>query len=272
VEGDVTDPDTLEAAVDNIDIVFHLAALASVPFSVDHPLKTHDACVTGTVRLLDACRNGGVRRLIYAASSSAYGDHPELPKHEDHLPQALSPYAAAKLSAELYCQAYANTYDLETVRMRYFNVFGPRQDPASQYSAVIPLLISTLLNDRQPVIYGDGHQSRDFTYVDNVVKANILAATAEGVSGNVYNAACGRSTELLQLLQKICELLGKPFNPRFAAPRIGDVKHSWADISAAQRDLGYGVKVELDEGLRKTVEWYTNCGDTFNSSRHRASA
>lgn len=276
IEGDLTDTDALEAALTpGVDIVFHLAALASVPFSVDHPLEAHDACATGTICLLNACRNANVRRLVYAASSSAYGDHPELPKHEAHLPQALSPYAAAKLSAELYCQAFAHTYALETVRIRYFNVFGPRQDPGSQYSAVIPLFISTLLDNRQPVIYGDGLQSRDFTYVDNVVQANILAATADDVSGKVYNAACGSSTELLQLLRRICELLGKPFDPVYAAPRIGDVKHSWADISAAQKDLGYQVQIELDEGLRKTIEWYTNCDTTNDASGrtgHRNSA
>ena len=272
IEGDVTDSAALITAVDKVEFVFHLAALASVPFSVEHPLETHTACATGTIRLLDACRKGGVRRLVYAASSSAYGDHLELPKHEAHLTQALSPYAAAKLSAELYCQAFANTYDLDTVRIRYFNVFGPRQDPNSPYSAVIPRFISALLANRQPVVYGDGSQSRDFTYVENIVEANILAATADGVSGNVYNVACGRSTELLQLLKIICDLLGKPFHPRFASPRIGDVKHSWADISAARQDLGYSVKVELDEGLHKTVEWYANCLDTINTSRHRASA
>jgi UDP-glucose 4-epimerase len=257
VEGDMNDPVALASAIANVEIVFHLAALASVPFSVQHPLETHHACATGTIRLLDACRLGGVHRLIYGASSSAYGDRPQLPKSEDQLPQVLSPYAAAKLSAELYCEAFAATYDLETVRIRYFNVFGPRQDPGSQYAAVVPLFVSALLSDRQPLIYGDGRQSRDFTYVDNVIHANVLAATAEGVSGNVYNAACGSSTELLDLLQRICKLLDKPFEPRFADPRIGDIRHSWADISAAQRDLRYSVKVPLDEGLRRTIEWYT---------------
>jgi len=273
VEGDVNDPIALAGVIANVEIVYHLAALASVPFSVEQPLETHHACATGTIRLLDACRLVGVRRLIYGASSSAYGDRELLPKCEDHLPQVLSPYAAAKLSAELYCEAFASSFDLETVRIRYFNVFGPRQDPGSQYAAVVPLFVSALLSDRQPVIYGDGHQSRDFTYVDNVVHANILAANAEHVSGNVYNAACGSSTELLDLLRSICELLGKPFEPRFAAPRIGDIRHSWADISAAKRDLGYSVQVPLDEGLRRTIEWYTDRdGDAVHPSKRGASA
>ena len=256
LKGDLTDADLVGRAVEGVEVVFHQAALASVPRSVEKPLETHHACVTGTVMLLDASRRGGVRRVVYAASSSAYGNQPVMPKHEEQVPEVLSPYAAAKLAGELYCECFAASYPLETVRLRYFNVFGPRQDPNSPYSAVIPLFVAALLSGKQPTIYGDGTQSRDFTYVDNVAHANILASQAEGVSGRVYNVACGDSLNLLDLLRKICAILDKPFAPNFAPPRVGDVKHSWADISAAQRELGYSVKVDLDEGLRRTVEWY----------------
>lgn len=256
IEGDVNDSRTVARAVDGVDVVFHQAAVASVPRSVERPLETHQACVTGTVSLLDASRRAGVRRVVYAASSSAYGDQPEMPKHERQLPQVLSPYAAAKMAGELYCEAFASSYELETVRLRYFNVFGPRQDPNSPYSAVIPLFVSALLSGRRPTIFGDGRQSRDFTYVDNIVHANLKAAEAERASGKVYNVACGDSLSVLDLLQTICALLDKPFDPEFAPPRPGDVKHSWADISAARRDLGYEIRVGLDEGLRKTVGYY----------------
>lgn len=256
LEGDLTNRGQVEEAVDGTDVVFHQAALASVPRSVEKPLDTHEACVTGTLNVLDAARRTGVRRVVYAASSSAYGNNPNMPKHEQQVPEVLSPYAAAKLAGELYCQAFASTYGLETVRIRYFNVFGPRQDPNSPYSAVIPLFVSALLDGRRPVIFGDGLQSRDFTFVDNVVHANILASQAEGVSGKVFNVACGSSLNLIDLLRSICEQLGKPYDPEFREARVGDVKHSWADISAAQRELGYEVQVSLEEGLRQTVAWY----------------
>ncbi|MDB5340222.1 MAG: UDP-glucose 4-epimerase [Planctomycetaceae bacterium] len=256
VQGDLQDPERVARAVDGVEVVFHQGALASVPRSIAHPLDTHHACVTGTVTLLDACRQAGVRRVVYAASSSAYGNSPIMPKTETQLPAPLSPYAAAKLAGELYLEAFAACYSLETVRIRYFNVFGPRQDPNSPYSAVIPLFISALLSDRQPTIYGDGEQSRDFTYVANVVSANLLAANASGVSGKVYNVACGGSITLLELLKEICEFLGKPFAPNFGPERVGDVKHSWADIHRAQEDLGYKVEIDLREGLRRTVEYY----------------
>jgi UDP-glucose 4-epimerase len=254
--GDLCDRAIVDRAVKGVEVVFHEAALASVPRSVERPLDTHEACVTGTVNLLDACRLSGVRRVVYAASSSAYGNAATMPKHEQQLPGPLSPYAAAKLAAELYCEAFAHTYGLETVRLRYFNVFGPRQDPNSPYSAVIPRFVAALLNGDAPVIYGDGSQSRDFTFIDNVVAANLLAATAPGVSGNVYNAACGSSLDLITLLRLICEQLDVTFAPEFAAPRTGDVKHSWADVSAAERDLGYRPLVPIREGLQQTVAWY----------------
>jgi UDP-glucose 4-epimerase len=254
--GDLCDPKIVDRAVAGVDVVFHQAALASVPRSVERPLDTHQACVTGTVTLLDACRRAGVRRVVYAASSSAYGNAATMPKHEQQLPGPLSPYAAAKLAGELYCESFAATYSLETVRLRYFNVFGPRQDPDSPYSAVIPRFVAALLRGDQPVIYGDGSQSRDFTHVENVVSANLLAAHTPGVSGRVYNCACGGSLDLVTLLRVICERLDVSFAPRFAPPRVGDVQHSWADISAAQRDLGYRVLVSIEDGLRRTVDWY----------------
>jgi UDP-glucose 4-epimerase len=256
IEGDLADPDAVAEAVDEVEVVFHQAALASVPRSVERPLDTHQACVTGTVMLLDACRKAGVRRVVYAGSSSAYGNQPTMPKHENQLPRVLSPYAAAKLAGELYMEAFAASYALETVRLRYFNVFGPRQDPNSPYSAVIPRFVAALLGGERPVIYGDGTQSRDFTHVANVVEANVLAAQAPGVSGRVYNIACGQTLTLLDLLQAICRHLDKPFDPIFEPPRAGDVKHSWADVSAAQQDLGYTVKVSLMDGLRETIDSY----------------
>ncbi len=253
---DLNDRSVVDRAVDGVEVVFHEAALASVPRSVEDPLATHEACVTGTVNLLDACRLADVRRVVYAASSSAYGNAVAMPKRESQLPGPLSPYAAAKLAAELYCEAFASTYGLETVRLRYFNVFGPRQDPNSPYSAVIPRFVAALLAGEQPVIYGDGSQSRDFTYIDNVVAGNLLAAKVPGVSGRVYNCACGSSLDLITLLRAICEQLKVPFAPRFEAPRVGDVLHSWADITAAERDLGYRPLVPIREGLAKTVAWY----------------
>ena len=256
LEADIADADAVARAVDDVEVVFHQAALASVPRSIELPLDTHQACVTGTVVLLDACRKADVRRVVYAGSSSAYGDQPEMPKHEQQLPQLLSPYAAAKLAGELYCEAFAAVYELETVRLRYFNVFGPRQDPDSPYSAVIPLFAAALLSGMRPKIFGDGSQSRDFTYVDNVVEANLCAAEAIGVSGKVYNIACGESLSVLDLLKRICQELKKPFDPEFAPPRTGDVLHSWADITAAQRDLGYAGSVDLEAGLRRTLDHY----------------
>ncbi len=256
LQGDVADPDACAKAVKGADVVFHQAALASVPLSVDRPLDTHKACVTGTVTILDACVKAGVRRVVYAASSSAYGNDPEMPKREAQRPQVLSPYAAAKLAGELYCEAFAASYDLETVRLRYFNIFGPRQDPHSPYSAVIPLFVSALVNGRRPKIFGDGTQSRDFTYVQNVVEANMRASLAEGASGNVYNVACGESLSILELLTEICSRLDVSCDPDFLPARAGDVKHSWADISATKRDLGYEVTVPWIEGLGPTIDFY----------------
>jgi nucleoside-diphosphate-sugar epimerase len=196
-----------------------------------------------------------VRRVVYASSSSIYGANPELPKHETLLPQPISPYAVAKLAGEGFCRSFSEIFGLETVALRYFNVFGPRQDPLSQYAAVIPNFVTALLNDDQPVVYGDGEQSRDFTYVGNVVEGNVLAMTADGVAGKIYNLAAGDRTTLNELLGYIGALVDRDVDARYEDARLGDVKHSQADVSAAKRDLGYSPKVSVEEGLRLTVDW-----------------
>jgi UDP-glucose 4-epimerase len=256
IEGDVADADVVAKAVEGVDCVFHEAALASVPLSVERPLDSHAACATGTVTVLDTARRSGVHRVVYAASSAAYGDRPGSSKCETDLPNPLSPYAAAKLAGELYCQAFWSSFGLETVAIRYFNVFGPRQDPHSHYSAVIPLWITTMLAGGQPVIYGDGRQSRDFSFVANVVHANLLAADATGVAGRTINAADGRSIDLLTLLEILNRLLGLNVKPQFAPPRLGDVRESQADITLARRLLGYEPQVDFEEGLRRSIDYY----------------
>lgn len=261
VEGDLLDYRLLEELVNGVDCVFHQAALASVPRSVERPLDTHAACATGTLNLLDAARRAGVRRLVYAASSSAYGDQPYSSKREIDLPDPISPYGAAKLAGEYYCRAFQATYGFEAVAIRYFNVFGPRQDPGSPYSAVIPLFITAILSGRRPVVYGDGYQSRDFTYVANVVHANLLAADAEGVAGRVFNAAGGRSITLLELLGAINEVLGTQVEPEFAPPRPGDIRESMADISMARTVLGYEPQVDFLDGLRRSIDYYRSVAD-----------
>ena len=260
IQGDLVDAAAVAGAVRDVDCVIHQAALASVPRSVEAPLDTNAACVTGTVTLLDAARRAGVRRVVYAASSSAYGDQPTSPKRETDLPAPLSPYGAAKLAAEHYCRAFTATYGFETVVLRYFNVFGPRQDPDSPYSAVIPLFITAMLAGRRPVIYGDGLQSRDFTYVDNVVLANLLAADAPGAAGHVMNVANGKSTDLLTLIRLLNNLLGTDVAPTHADPRPGDVRESLADITLARKLLGYEPQVDFDEGLRRSIDYYTRHG------------
>lgn len=256
IEGDLTDIETVRRVVEGVDGVFHEAALASVPRSVKAPLDTNAACVTGTLTLLDESRKAGVKRLVYAASSSAYGDQPTSSKRETDLPLPISPYGAAKLAGEYYCRAFAATYGFETVCLRYFNVFGPRQDPDSPYSAVIPLFITAMLSGRRPVIYGDGLQSRDFTYVENVVHANLLAMDAEGVSGRMFNCANGVNTSLLRLLAVLNELLGTDIEPIHEAPRTGDVRESLADITQARMMLGYETQVGFDEGLKRSIDYY----------------
>ena len=257
VEGDLLDKDVVAGAVRNVHGIFHEAALASVPRSVEQPLDTHAACVTGTVNLLDQARQAGVSRVVYAASSSAYGNQPHSPKREADLPAPLSPYAASKLAAEYYCQAFSHTYGIETVAIRYFNVFGPGQDPDSPYSAVIPLFITSLLNGQRPTVYGDGSQSRDFTFVANVVHGNLLAMdAASSVSGRVMNVANGRATSLLELLQALNKMLGTNIEPILAPPRIGDVRESLADITLATQILGYEPIVGFEEGLRRSIDYY----------------
>ena len=257
VRGSLNDPEALARAVRGVELVFHEAAIPSVPRSVENPVETHRACVEGTFALLLAAQTAGVRRVIYAASSSAYGDQPTLPKTEDMPPQPLSPYAAAKLFGELYCQVWSRTYGFETVSLRYFNVLGPRQDPSSQYSGVISRFISALLGGQRPVIYGDGEQSRDFTYVSNVVSANLRAAESPRAVGQVINVANGERTTLNQLLAILKEITGRrEAEPEHRETRVGDVRHSLADITRARELLGYEPEVGLEEGLRKTIEWW----------------
>lgn len=256
IEADLVDADAVRRAVEGVDCVFHEAALASVPRSVEQPLDTNAACVTGTVTLLDAARRAGVRRVVYAGSSSMYGDEPASSKRETDLPAPISPYGAAKLAAEYYCRAFTATYGFETVTLRYFNVFGPRQDPNSQYSAVIPQFITAILAGRRPSVFGDGRQSRDFTFVGNVVHANLLAADAPGLAGRVMNVANGRSQNLLELLAAINRLLGTTVEPIHAPPRVGDVRESMADITLARRLLNYEPQVDFEEGLHRSIGYY----------------
>lgn len=253
---DVCDANRVRELVAGASCIFHQAALASVPMSLERPLEVNRVCVEGTLAMLEAARSNGVRRFVYAASSSCYGDSPYSAKRESDLLQPLSPYAAAKLAGEHYCRAYFHSFGMETVCLRYFNVFGPRQDPNSPYSAVIPLFITSILAGERPRVYGDGQQSRDFTFVANVVEGNLRAMTAEGVGGKVYNLADGRSISLLQLLDTLGKLLGKTVLPEFLPPRAGDVRDSKADIAAAVRELGYVPPVEFGEGLARSIDYY----------------
>jgi UDP-glucose 4-epimerase len=258
IEGDLADPDACAQACAGVEIVFHEAALASVPRSVADPIATNRNCVDATLNLLVAARPAGVRRVIYAGSSSAYGDTPTLPKHEGMLPNPISPYAVAKLAGELYMRAFARVYGLETVVLRYFNVFGPYQDPTSQYSGVLAIFCQRMLAGEQPTIYGDGGQSRDFTYIDNVVHANLLAAEApaQEVSGSVVNIAVGKRFTLNETFELLCELTGYKGKPVYAPQRAGDIRDSLADIRLAGELIGYEPIVDFREGLRRTVEWY----------------
>ena len=256
IPGDVCDTRLMREAAEGVDCIFHQAALASVPRILEAPLETHAACATGTLSVLEAARRAGVRRVVYAASSSAYGNRPTSPKQESDLPEPISPYGAAKLAGEYYCQAFTASFGLETVVLRYFNVFGPRQDPDSPYSAVIPIFITAILRGRRPVIYGDGRQSRDFVYVENVVEANLLAAHSPAAVGQVLNIGGGQATDLLTLLAVLAGLLHKKVQPEFAPPRPGDVRESLADIHLAQRLLGYQAQIDLEEGLRRSIAYY----------------
>jgi UDP-glucose 4-epimerase len=258
VEGSLIDPEAVRRAVDGVRVVFHLGALASVARSVEAPLASHAACATGTLHLLDAARRLGVKRVVYAASSSAYGGlSTQKGQTEDDPVTTLSPYAAAKLAGEFYCQAFTATYQLETVRLRFFNIFGPRQRADSPYSGVIALFVAAMSQDRRPTVHGDGQQSRDFTYVANAVQALIRAAEAPShVAGKVYNVGTGSSISVLQLVEALNALLGKRLAPIFVEPRPGDVRFSKADITRARQDLGYEPQVSFQDGLRKTLDWY----------------
>ena len=257
VEGDINDPNLLTKALDSVEIVFHEAAVPSVPRSVENPSETHQACVNGTFNLLVNSRKAGVRRFIYAASSSAYGDQQSLPKVETMLPEPLSPYAAAKLTGEFYCSVFNQVYGLETMSLRYFNVFGPRQNPSSQYSGVISRFIDALMTDDVPVIYGDGEQTRDFTYIENVTDANVKAAQASTGFGQTANVANGERVSLNELLEVMKRVTGKDSaHPKFEEERKGDVKHSQADNTRAREWFGYEKRVGLEEGIERTIEWW----------------
>jgi UDP-glucose 4-epimerase len=256
IRGDVRDRNALAEAMKDVEIVFHQAALGSVPRSVADPVTTHEVNITGTLNVLLTARDAGVRRVVFASSSSVYGETQELPKHEKIPPQPLSPYALSKLAGEHYIKIFKQVYGFEAVALRYFNIFGPRQDPDSHYAAVIPRFAMALLTGERPTIYGDGLQSRDFTYVENVVEANLLASEAEGVAGQAFNIACGGRYTLLELLNQMKEFLGSDIEPIHEPPRAGDVRDSQASIEAAEKALGYRILVDFSEGLRKTVEWY----------------
>ena len=256
IQGDLADLEVARRAVDGVDFVLHQAAIPSVPRSVQDPITSHRANVDASLNILVASRDASVKRLVYAGSSSAYGDAPTLPKVEAMPTAPLSPYGLQKLVAEQYCQMFTRLYGLETVTTRYFNVFGPRQDPTSPYSGVISLFISAVCEGRQPTIYGDGEQTRDFTYVANVVDGVLRACHAPGVSGEVVNVATGSRVSLNQLFRTIRDLVGTRVEPMYAAAREGDVRDSQADIKKARRLLGYEPTVSFDEGLAKTLEWY----------------
>ena len=256
VEGDIRSYHIVREVVQGVDFVLHQGALPSVPRSINDPITTNEVNVGGTLNILDAARDAGVKRVVYASSSSVYGANKALPKREDMIPQPISPYAVAKLTGEKYCHVFSRTYGLETVALRYFNVFGPRQDPQSQYSAVIPRFIVGMMEGQELTIHGDGSQSRDFTYVSNVVEANLLAVHAEGVSGEAFNLACGASMSLNEVVEKIAQTLDCEGNIVYGPPRSGDVARSQADISRAGKYLGYEPLVEAREGLERVVLWF----------------
>ena len=261
LEGDVRDDAVVARAVEGVEVVFHQAALASVHRSLSQPQETHAVCATGTLILLDQARQAGVRRVLYAASSSAYGDQQQACKTETDLAVPVSPYAASKLAGEHYCRSFYKAYGLETVCLRYFNVFGPRQDPGSPYSAVIPLFIGAMLSGIQPVIFGDGEQSRDFVFVKDIVLGNLLAADAEDTAGRVINLATGEQASLLELIAQLNGMLGLSVEPEYQPVREGDVRHSRADISLARDLLGYQPHFSLAEGLQQSIDYYRTLVD-----------
>ena len=258
IEGDIRDAATVDRALSGCEVIFHEAALGSVPRSMEDPVTSHDVNVNGTVTVLESARAAGVQRVIFAASSSAYGDQRESPKHEGMVPSPISPYAANKVACEAYMRAYAAGFGMETLSLRYFNVFGPHQDPQGAYAAVIPAFVSRLLKGDRPIVYGDGEQSRDFCYIDNVCTANWLAANApaEVCTGQAVNIACHHATTLNQILEKIRSLLGVELTAEYAEMRAGDVKDSLADISLAKQTIGYEPVMYFDEGLETSIGWY----------------
>ncbi|MFH1850130.1 MAG: SDR family oxidoreductase [archaeon] len=256
IEGDIQDPETVAGATRDVDIILHQAGLRSVPQSLKRPKDYNDVNISGTLNILEASRVNDVRRIVFASSSSVYGDVREFPEKETILPQPLSPYALSKLAGEHYLRMYFDLYGLKTVSLRYFNVFGPRQDPASQYACVIPKFIQAISAGRSPTIYGDGKQSRDFTFVSNIVDGNLLAAQAADAPGQVFNLADGEPVSVNDVAKKINALLGRDVKPAHAEPRKGDVKHTMADPGRARRVLGYHGKISFDEGLKITVDWF----------------
>ncbi|MFB0525071.1 MAG: SDR family oxidoreductase [Phycisphaerae bacterium] len=256
IEADMGEAEVAHSAMKDIDVVLHQGALPSVPRSVDDPAAAHKHNVDATFTLLLAARDAGIKRFVYASSSSAYGDTPTLPKVETMSPAPLSPYAVGKLAGEYYCSVFYEVFGLETISLRYFNVFGPYQDPTSQYAAAIPAFVTAILKDKPPTVYGDGEQSRDFTYVDNVVEANLLAARAKQTKGEVLNIACGEAVTVNEIIDMINDLLGKNIKPIYTDPRPGDVKHSLAGITAAEKLLGFKPTVPFHKGLQKAIDWY----------------
>ena len=268
IEGDLTDLETIREAVEGMDFVLHQGALPSIPRSIEHPIGSNNANVSGTLNLLIASKDAKIKRLIYASSSSVYGNSSHLPKVETMNPSPLSPYAVSKLAGEYYCQVFYHIHRLETVILRYFNVFGINQDPTSAYSAVIPKLISSMLHKKSPIIFGDGLQSRDFTFVDNVVKANLLATEFDSAVGEIFNVAVGQAYSLLDLIAKINSILSYSIEPIFDSPRLGEIKHSLADITKAKEKFHYVPEIELEEGLRRTIRWMKNIKEKENLSHH----
>jgi len=258
IEGDIRDFWTVVKATKGIDYILHQAALPSVPRSIDNPLTTTEVNINGTLNILEAAKFNNVQRIVYASSSSVYGDSPVMPKEESMKPMPKSPYAITKLAGEEYCMNFHRLYGLETVAIRYFNVFGPKQNPFSQYSAVIPKFINLLKQGKAPTIHGDGLTSRDFTYIDNVVNANLLACEKKAAAGNVINVACNKAYTLNDLVEKLNKIIGTNIEPLHGPDKKGDVKHSLADITKAREILKYEVQIDFDEGLKKTVEWFEN--------------
>ena len=256
IEANILNLEMLKNAFSGAEFVLHLGALPSVPRSVKDPVATNEVNITGTLNVLIAARDEGVKRVVFSSSSSVYGDTPTLPKQESMKPNPLSPYAISKITGEYYCKNFYNLYGLETVALRYFNVFGPRQNPESQYAAVIPKFIKSLSSNLQPTVYGDGEQTRDFTYVENVIQANVKACTSNMAPGNVYNIGCGERYSINTLIALLNELLNKDIEPAYLEPREGDIRDSLADISSAEKDLDYKPNLDFKAGLKETIQWF----------------